>query len=214
MTDEQGEDPTQPVTISQRVNAFRKALRAYWRSPLFDGIGPDGPEAPEWHTVRESDHPVVGRTVQALADAARSLAAAAAGRYDTRPLLTLARLLERGVRFLGQGVSECYAPTEEVEVLVEAIELGTESGDGQASHGSTSRKEAQVQLDVVADPGCVSLRDILRSGPKLLKAIEKDQRSPSRRKASDLLKAMQKRGMVSQTRHRGPWRFVSDTPTQ
>lgn len=68
-------------------------------------------------------------------------------------------------------------------------------------------------LDLVHDPACRSIRDILRAGPRLLGAIEKDQRLVgSRRSTSDLLGAMGEAGMVAQTKKRGPWRFVSDTP--
>jgi hypothetical protein len=68
-------------------------------------------------------------------------------------------------------------------------------------------------LDLVHDPSCKSIRDILRAGPRLLGAIEKDQRLVgSRRRTSDLLRAMADAGMVTQTKKRGPWRFVSDTP--
>jgi len=64
-------------------------------------------------------------------------------------------------------------------------------------------------IDLNNDPACVSLKAILKSGPKLLGAIEKDHRSPSRRRVSKLLKLMAGADMVGQTKSRGPWRLLN-----
>ncbi|MBL8736219.1 MAG: hypothetical protein JNL12_07325 [Planctomycetes bacterium] len=204
MTKKKREGATKSATLLELVRAFRTALRDYWESPLFDEGGPDGPEASAGYQVREDDYPRVSKAVLKLASAARDLAKAVANTHDVRPLVQLARHLEHGAGVLERGAADCYAGTEAAEVLVEALELGEE----------VTPQAETVTLDVVADPGCKSLRDTLRKGPKKLAAIEKDTRCPSRRRASDLLKAMALRGMVAQTKTRGPWRFVSDTPTK
>lgn len=78
---------------------------------------------------------------------------------------------------------------------------------------SSMPAKREQKLDLVHDPACKSIRDILRAGPRMRGAINKDSRllcSP--RKAGDLLNAMAEAGMVTQTKPKGPWRFVSDEP--
>lgn len=73
----------------------------------------------------------------------------------------------------------------------------------------------RVGLDLVHDPACKSIRDILRAGPKMRGAVNKDSRLLcSQRQAGHLLNAMHEAGMVTQTKKRGAWRLVSDTPRQ
>lgn len=74
---------------------------------------------------------------------------------------------------------------------------------------------AKATLDVVNDPDCALLRDIVRASPRTLGQIATDRRcSVARRRASVLLAAMAARGMLMQTRTRGPWRWLSDEPTK
>ena len=72
----------------------------------------------------------------------------------------------------------------------------------------SDRKKPPIDLD--NDPVCVALRAILQGGPKLLQAIAKDTRSPSRTVANKRLRQMEAAGQVCQTRPRGPWRLLAE----
>lgn len=151
-----------------------------------------------------------GKPTDELTAAADALAARATALADAAAQLRLAGTLElrRFANDLSQIVfdprpwetrasPDLWHVVEDVLAVVEA-----ESEPDRPENG----------IDLVNDPACRSLRDILRTGPKRLGAIEKDTRSPSRRLASKMLAAMATVGMVDQTRAKGPWRLLSDKP--
>lgn len=154
---------------------------------------PQALHAAAWH-LAEVAKALADRAAQLRIGGSRELREFAhelrfSGGISRNPLL----LWEDGLDYVVDDVLAAHAATEEV--------------------ASPMRAKRETKLDLVNDPACKSIRDILRAGPRMRGAVNKDSRllcSP--RKAGDLLNAMNEAGMVTQTKPRGPWRFVSDTP--
>lgn len=114
----------------ERLSAFRRALKAYNNSPLFGGEGPLGLEVAPALTIKGAADAL--DVTRHLADAARSLAKAAASQFDVRVLTKLANDLVQAAAQIDVDATchvgqfdtrqEHYADMRDSEALVEAIE--------------------------------------------------------------------------------------------
>lgn len=113
----------------EKLDEFRRALDLYQGSPLFDGFDNDGPFVmSDAKRLRPAQQRQVVKVVRGLVAAARGLVPSLGDDpHGQRVLVKLARQLERGADRVERGIEldavpdDCYASTDEAEVVIDAI---------------------------------------------------------------------------------------------